>query len=298
MIFASSQYAEWVLVVREVLKTKKAKVGLTLVAFVLLAAFLGPFVAPHGDTQFVTLAFSSPSGAAPLGGDALGRDVLSRVLDGGWELILIAIASTALGVGFGATLGISAAYLGGRRDNLIMRCVDVVLAFPQLVFALLVVSVIGPKVWLLIVAIGISHAPQVARVSRGATLDIAQRDYVHAAELRGVPARVIMRREILPGLTGPLMVETGLRFTLSIVLIAGLSFIGFGLQPPAQNRIGLTSNPWAVAVPAGLIAILAIGANTLTDAVALVALGADRRERLTLIELEDPDVAVALAAGG
>ncbi len=187
-----------------------------------------------------------------------------------------------------------------------MRCVDVVLAFPQLVFALLVVSVIGPKVWLLIVAIGISHAPQVARVSRGATLDIAQRDYVHAAELRGVPARVIMRREILPGLTGPLMVETGLRFTLSIVLIAGLSFIGFGLQPPApnwgyminENRIGLTSNPWAVAVPAGLIAILAIGANTLTDAVALVALGADRRERLTLIELEDPDVAVALAAGG
>jgi peptide/nickel transport system permease protein len=183
-----------------------------------------------------------------------------------------------------------------------MRVVDVVLAFPQLVFALLVVSVIGPKVWLLILAIGISHAPQVARVTRGATLDVAQRDYVSAAELRGVAAHVIMRREILPGLAGPLMVETGLRFTLSIVLIAGLSFIGFGLQPPApnwgyminENRLGLISNPWAVAVPAGLIAILAVGANTLTDAIALVALGVDRRERVALLESEDLDVAAVL----
>ena len=153
----------------------------------------------------------------------LGRDVLSRLLIGGWELILIAIAATAVGVVVGSALGISAAYLSGWRDSAIMRSIDVILAFPQLVFALLLVSVIGPKVWLLISRLGSPDAPGRWLVcTRGATIDIAHRDYVRAAELRGVSARVVMVREILPGLAGPLMVETGLRFTLSIVLIAGL----------------------------------------------------------------------------
>jgi peptide/nickel transport system permease protein len=165
-----------------------------------------------------------------------------------------------------------------------MRIVDVFLAFPQLVFALLLVSVLGPKIWLIIIAVGISHAPQVARVIRSVALDVCERDYVKAVELMDAPGRRVMAGEILPNLMSVVMVEVGLRFTYSILIIAGLSFLGFGIQPPAanwglminENRIGLVVNPWAVIVPAGLIAILTIGLNTFTDAIARASLGVDR----------------------
>jgi peptide/nickel transport system permease protein len=161
----------------------------------------------------------------------------------------------------------------------------VILAFPQLVFALLLVSVIGPKLWLIVLAVGLSHAPQVARVLRSATLEISERDYVKAVELQGMRPPKVMRKEILPNLISPLMVETGLRLTYSIVIMAGLAFLGFGQQPPAanwgsminENRVGLTLNPWAVIVPAVLIALLTIGTNTFTDAVARVTIGVDRQ---------------------
>jgi peptide/nickel transport system permease protein len=189
-----------------------------------------------------------------------------------------------LGVVLGGAGGIAAAYLQGRWDGAIMRTVDVLLAFPQLVFALLLVSIIGPKLWLTVLAVGMSHAPQVARVMRSAALDISERDFVKAVELQGVRPRTIMLREILPNLISPLMVESGLRMTYSIVIIAGLSFLGFGQAPPAadwgiminENRIGLVLNPWSVIAPAALIALLTIGINTFTDAVARVAIGLDR----------------------
>jgi peptide/nickel transport system permease protein len=200
-------------------------------------------------------------------------------------MLLMALAATAIGVVAGGMAGVAAAYLRGVADGLIMRTVDIILAFPQLVFALLLISIIGPKIWLVVLAVGIAHAPAVARVMRSATLDISQQDYVKAIELQGVRATKVMRSEILPNLVSPLMVEIGLRFTYSIVLMAGLSFLGFGLPPPTpswgymiqENRIGLSGNPWAVIVPAVLIALLTIGANTFTDAVARVAIGVDRR---------------------
>ena len=196
----------------------------------------------------------------------------------------MAAAATALGVSIGTASGIAAGYLQGRPDGFIMRTVDVLLAFPQLVFALLLVSILGPKLWLVIVAVGLSHAPQVARVMRAATLDVSERDFVKATELLGVKRRRIMAEEILPNLVSPLMVEIGLRLTYSIVIIAGLAFLGFGQPPPSpnwgiminENRQGLVLNPWAVVVPAILIALLTIGASTYTDAVARVTIGIDR----------------------
>src|SRR4029077_4459045 len=128
--------------------------------------------------------------------DVLGRDVLSRVLDGGWELLLVATAATAIGVLLGASLGVAAAYLRGWSDGLIMRTVDVFLAFPQLVFALLLVSIAGPRLWLIVIAVGLSHAPQVARVLRSATLDVSERDYVKAVEMQGVRPVKVMTNEI------------------------------------------------------------------------------------------------------
>lgn len=273
-------------VLRNAMRTGRGRVGLVLTLFVLLVAFVGPFFTPYDPTAYITTPFAKPSAIAKLGGDVLGRDVLSRVLDGGWELILLAAAATLLGVALGAVAGVYAGYRRGTPDTIVMRAVDVLLAFPQIVFVLLLVSVVGPSAWLLVVAVGLSHAPQVARVLRASTLDISERDFVKAVEITGVSSRRVMSGEILPNLITPLMVELGLRMTYSIVIIAGLSFIGFGLPPPTpnwgtminENRIGLTLNPWAAIAPAIMIALLTIGLNTFTDAVTRVALGVDRGE--------------------
>ncbi len=276
---------EWVSVLALAARSRRGVIGLSLGLFVVAVAVVGPFVAPHSPTEFVTSAFAPPSAQAVLGGDSLGRDVLSRVLNGGWVLLIMAAAATALGVSVGAIAGIAAAFYKGWPDGLIMRAVDIILCFPQIVFALLLVSIAGPKPWLVVFAVGISHAPQVARVIRSSSLDICEKDYIKAMELLRIPSRKIITGDILPNLVTPLMVEIGLRLTWSIVFIAGLSFIGFGLQPPApnwglmlnENRIGLVSNPWGVVVPVILLALLTIGTNTFTDAIARVSIGVDRR---------------------
>ena len=279
-----SRRSEAVAVLGRAIRTPRGLTGLVIAGCVVLVAVIGPAVAPYSSTEFVTAPFARAGRTAWLGGDVLGRDVLSRTLDGGWELLVMAAVATALGVGVGSALGIMAAYYGGWWDSVIMRAVDVILAFPQLVFALLLVSILGPKIWLIVLAVAISHAPQVARVTRAAALDICERDYVRAAQIIGMPARKVMRREVLQNLTSVLMVELGLRLTYSILVIAGLSFLGFGLQPPTpswgyminENRIGLVANPWGVLAPVLLIAALTIGTNTLTDAIARASIGVGR----------------------
>jgi peptide/nickel transport system permease protein len=290
----------WLSVLWSAARTPRGAAGLTMAFFVAGVAVIGPALSPHSPTDLVTLTFAKPSGQFLLGGDFLGRDVLSRVLNGGWVLLLMAVAATAIGVVAGAAAGMAAAYLHGAPDGIIMRTVDVILAFPQLVFALLLLSLLGPKLWLIVLAVGLSHAPAVARVIRSATLDIAERDYVKVAELQGMRPVKVMVKEILPNLISPLMVEAGLRLTYSIVIIAGLAFLGFGQPPPTanwgtminENRIGLQLNPWAVIAPAVLIALLTIGTNTFTDAVARVTLGVDRRpEEAALLDDLGPEQA-------
>jgi peptide/nickel transport system permease protein len=277
---------EWLHILTSAARTPRGMAGSGLTLLVVLLAVIGPFVSPYPPLQFVTTPGAPPTSKFPLGSDILGRDVLSRVLDGGWQLLLMATAAMLIGVVLGTAAGIAAAQLRGWRDGLIMRTVDVILAFPQLVFALLLVSILGPARWLLVVAVGISHVPQVARVIRAAALDVSERDFVKAVEITGVRQSKVMSGEILPNLLTPLTVEAGLRLTYSIVIMTGLSFIGFGLQPPApnwgyminENRIILTTNPWAVVAPAILIAVLTVGLNTFTDAIARVALGIERAE--------------------
>ncbi len=149
---------EWLAVLNRAVRTPRGAIGLSIVGVVVLIAAIGPAFAPYPGNAFVTRPFANPSLGFPLGGDVLGRDVLSRTLDGGWELLLMAAVATLLGVAAGAVLGVMAAYFGGRWDTLIMRIVDIVLAFPQLVFALLLVSILGPKIWLIVLAVAISHA--------------------------------------------------------------------------------------------------------------------------------------------
>jgi peptide/nickel transport system permease protein len=276
---------QWLAVVGPAVRTPRGAVGLGLVTLVVLIAVAGPFVAPYASDALLTLPFGKPSGRFLFGGDILGRDVLSRVLAGGWLLLLMAVTATVIGIAAGAAAGVSAAYLRGRSDGLIMRTVDVILAFPQLVFALLLLSILGPRLWLIVLAVGLTHAPAVARVMRSATLDICERDFVKVAELQGMRPAAVMAKEILPSLSTPLMVEAGLRLTYSISIMAALAFLDFSQPPPApnwgtminENRAGLALNPWAVIVPAALIALLTIGTNILTDAIGRVALGVDRR---------------------
>jgi peptide/nickel transport system permease protein len=288
-----SSRREWLVILKRAVRTPRGAIGLTVAGLVVLIAIVGPWLAPHNPNLTVTETFGTPGGGnGLLGGDVLGRDVFSRVLAGGRVLLGVAAAATILGVLLGVMLGVSAAYWGKWRDGLIMRVVDVFLAFPQLVFVLLLVSVAGPHVWLIIVAVAISHAPQVARVVRAAALDVCERDFVKAVELYDTPSFRVMAGEVLPNILSVVMVELGLRFTYSILIIAGMSFLGFGLQPPDanwglminENRIGLVVNPWAVIVPAGLIAVLTVGLNTFTDAIARASLGVDRpAEEATLM---------------
>jgi peptide/nickel transport system permease protein len=276
---------QWLSLLGAAARTPRGCIGLIVMLLIAALAIIGPHIASQNPDAFVTTPYGTPTAHFLLGGDQLGRDVLSRVLNGGWLLLVMAVAATALGIVGGALAGVAAAYFRGKSDGIIMRTVDVILSFPQLVFALLLVSLLGPKLWLIVVAVGVSHAPQVARVLRSAALDISERDYIKVVELQGMRPFKIMTREIMPNLVSPIMVETGLRLTYSIVIMSGLAFLGFGQPPPApswgtmiqENQEGLSQNPWAVIVPALLIALLTIGTNTFTDAVARVAIGVDRR---------------------
>jgi peptide/nickel transport system permease protein len=267
----------FVRVLRNALRSRRGKIGAGLTLFVIAVAFLGPLLASTSPTGLSTAPYAPAGGHnGALGGDALGRDVLARVLHGGWRLLLLAGAATALAVALGTIAGVVAAYRGGWADSLIMRTVDVLLGIPQLVFVLMLLSVIGPKTWLVILGVGLSQAPQVARVLRAAAQDVSERDYVKAVAAWGVPPRTVIRRHVVPSLITPLMVEIGLRLSFSIVLVAGLSFLGLGTQPPTpdwgvminENRLGLSSNLWGVLAPAILLGTLAVGTNTLSDAIA------------------------------
>ncbi|MET3920233.1 ABC transporter permease [Arthrobacter sp. UYEF20] len=269
---------------RRALQSKRTVVGLVLSLAVLAVAFFGPYLAPHSPTDFVAAPFSAAGTGGPFGTDNLGRDVLSRFLAGGQTLMILAIVATALGVGLGALVGVLAAYRRGWLDELLMRTGDVALAFPQIVLALLFLSIIGPQLWLLVLMVGLGHLPRVARVVRGAALSVVERDFVKAAESVGIPRWRIMIGEIVPNISSTLAVEAGLRLTYSIGLVAGLNFLGLGMQPPAadwglminENRIALTISPWSVALPVIAIAVLTVGTNLVTDGLAKASIGSDK----------------------
>jgi peptide/nickel transport system permease protein len=285
VVHADTRHSEWLMIIRESWHMGRTKVGVGIFAFIVLLAVIGPWVAPYSPTEFVAPPFSSP--AIPkmwLGSDYLGRDVLTRVLYGGRTVILLALAATLIGLSLGVTLGLITGYARRWVDETLMRILDVVLAFPQIVLTLLFVSILGPRLWLIVLMVGISHAPRIARVCRAGTLEVAQRDFVHAAEAFGVARTKILFNEILPSITSPLLVEFGLRLTYSIGIIAALSFLGFGMQPPSadwglminENRIGIIIQPWPVLMPVLLIGVLTIGTNLIADGLGRALIGIER----------------------
>jgi peptide/nickel transport system permease protein len=275
---------QWLWILRQAARLTRTRIGLAIVGLIVAIAVFGPLVAPHSPTEFVAAPNSGPSSNALFGADALGRDVFSRWLHGGLTVLWVSAAATAVGIVVGVIVGLVAAYSGGGLDEVLMRGNDVLLSFPAIMFVLLAVAAIGPKLWLIVLTVGFTHAPRVARVMRGAGQQVVERDFVKAAEVVGEKRWRIVFGELLPNVTSPLLVEIGLRMTYSIGLVAAVSFLGMGLQPPTadwglminENRLSISVQPWAVFLPVLAIGVLTVGTNLITDGVARAAIGLDR----------------------
>jgi peptide/nickel transport system permease protein len=276
----------FVVVLQRALRLRRTQFGIALLLVLLGIAFIGPYFAPASPTDFTGSPFGTSSASA-FGTDGLGRDVLSRFLWGGRSVFALTTIATGLAVILGTAIGLIAAYSRNLLDDVLMRSMDVILSFPSIILALVAVATFGPRLWLVVLAVAISTTPRVARVARGAAVEIVERDFVRSAEACGESRGRILLGEVLPNITSPLLVEATLRYTYTIALIAGLSFLGFGLQPPAadwglminENRAILTVQPWAVIVPAVCIAVFAIGSNLITEGYARSLAGIDRQER-------------------
>ena len=276
----------WRVLVSAAWRQHRTKIGLGITLLLVGTAVFGRLVAPYPPDQGVEnqLPFAPPSSDALLGTDDLGRDVLSRFLYGGLSVLLLSGLATALGMVLGVSIGLVAAYSRGKLDDLLMRTMDVFLSLPQIVFALVLAATVGPKLWLLVLAVGFTTMPRVARVARGAAVEVVERDFVRAAEAIGIPRRRILLSELLPNVSSPLIVEATLRMSFNVAVVAGLSFLGFGLQPPAadwglminENQNGLTLQPWPVLLPVIAIALLTIGTSLVGDGLARAAIGIER----------------------
>jgi len=270
--------------VRRSLRLWRTRIGLALVGFIVLVAIVGPYVAPYGPSTPVGAPNATPGGKAVLGTDYLGQDVLSRVLYGGRSILVMAVLATALGLIAGTAIGLAAAYSRNALDDTLMRGMDVIMALPQIMLALVAVVIIGPHAWVIVVAIGLTTAPRIARVARGAAQPVVERDFIACSEAMGVPRWRILSGELLPNTLGPLMVEASLRLTYSIALIASLAFLGLSTNPNDanwglminENRIVLPVQPWGAVAPIIAIAVLTLGTGLIGDGIARTAAGIDR----------------------
>jgi peptide/nickel transport system permease protein len=271
--------------VREALDSTRTRVGLALAGSVIGLALVGPYLAPHSTTEFIGAPFAAPSSHAPFGTDSVGHDVLSRFLAGGQNILLLATLATLITIVGGTIVALVAGYSVRAGDEVLMRGMDLLLAFPPIVLALMCVSVVGPEAWLIVLVVGISQLPQTARVIRAAVVQVRDLDFVKYAEAVGLPRRRILQEQMLPNVTAPLMVEIGIRLTFAIGLIASLDYLGLGVQPPKadwglmiqENQSGLIVTYWPVLIPVVAIAVLTIGTNLVTDGIARSVSGINRK---------------------
>ena len=271
-------------VFRTALGMWRTRIGLMLVGVVVGIAVIGPWVSPHGATEFVGAPNTRNVPGLLFGTDALGQDVWSRFLLGGRTILVLAVVSTAIGLIVGLVIGLVAAYNRGRLDNVLMRSVDVMLAFPALLLLLVAVTTLGRKSWVIILLVAITVIPRVARVTRGAALGVVTRDFVSAAEALGESRTHILGREVLPNVAGPLLVEANLRLTYSIILIGTLGFLGLGIGLNQadwalminQNQLALSTQPWGVMLPILAISLLTVGVGLIADGLGRAVAGIDR----------------------
>ncbi|WP_291296411.1 ABC transporter permease [Elioraea sp.] len=252
----------------------RALTGMGLVGIVLLAAAFGPLVLPFGaDTPDFTATLSAPSLRHPLGTDDLGRDVLARIVAGAQVSLLVGVGSVAFALLFGSGLGLVAGYLGGWTDRIVMRCVDVLLAFPGILLALGITAALGASLVNVVVAIAAVNLPVFARVARAEAMVLRRREFVTAVRAQGFPEHRILIGTVLPNASPPILVQASLLLASSIITESVLSFLGLGVQPPTptwgnmlRNAVGfLGIADWLAWFPGLAIFITVLGFNLLGD---------------------------------
>ncbi|MEE4359793.1 MAG: ABC transporter permease [Desulfococcaceae bacterium] len=250
-----------------------ARIGMLIILINIGAMVLAPAIAPYGETEIVGDVWLPMSQDHLLGTDQLGRDMFTRILYGARNTITVALLISLLSFFVGTAGGFLAATLKGWTDQILSRIIDIIMAFPTLIFALMVLSVVGTSIPILIVVIALLDSTRVYRLSRAVAMDIEVMDFVEVARLRGEGLWWVMRHEILPNAMPPLIAEFGLRFCFVFLFISALSFLGLGIQPPTADWGGMVrENAGAISFgimtplwPAGAIAFLTIGVNLVVD---------------------------------
>ena len=246
---------------------------MVIVLINICTAILAPVIAPYAETAIVGDVWEAFSTTFWLGTDHLGRDLFTRMVYGARNTLAIAFITTLLSFMVGTTLGFLAAAKGGWIDQILSRVIDIIMAFPTLIFALMILSVLGSSTPILIITIAILDSTRVYRLSRAVAMDIEVMEFVEVAKLRGEGSWWVMRHEILPNAMPPLVAEFGLRFCFVFLFIASLSFLGLGLQPPLadwggmvrENAGAITFGIYIPLIPAAAIAFLTVGVNLIVD---------------------------------
>ncbi|GGL73246.1 ABC transporter permease [Wenxinia marina] len=256
-----------------------AWIGMVLIAIYAIVAIFAPLLAPYGEAEVFAQPYAPWSAEHVFGTDQIGRDIFSRLIYGARNTIGIALATTLLAFAIGGGLALTAAVLRGWTDQILSRLVDVLMAIPSLIFALMLLSIFGSSVPSLICIIAVLDSTRVFRLTRAVAMNVVVMEFVEAARLRGEGLAWIMRREILPNIMPPLVAEFGLRFCFVFLTVAALSFLGLGIQPPtadwgsmvrdnasliqfAQYDLKAALTPL---LPAAAIAILTIAVNFVVD---------------------------------
>ena len=250
-----------------------AKLGLVTITAYLFVALFAPVVAPYSETEILGGAYELWSEKYLLGTDNLGRDMLSRLIFGARNTIGIALAAVVIAFAIGGVTGMLSAILGGWYDTVISRIVDILMAIPGLVFALLILTILGTSITTLILVIALLDSTRVYRITRAAAMNIAVMDFVEVAHLRGEGLWWVIRKEILPNIMAPLLAEFGLRFCFVFLFIAALSFLGLGIQPPPadwgsmvrDNATLINYDDITPLLPAAAIATLTVAVNFVVD---------------------------------
>ncbi len=265
--------------IAELRRSRSATVGAVIISFWVFIGLAAPLVSPYSPTEIQGARLQPPSLEHWLGTDHLGRDVLSRLFWGTRMVLFLAPISVLLGIMIAAPLGLMSGYVGGRLDAFIMRAVDILLSFPTLLIYILIITSIGSSVIIVVIAISLGSIPPITRIVRSLALDERTKDYVNAARLRGERRRYILLREILPNVSGPIIVDSCIRVGYAIMAIGSLGFLGLGIPPPTpdwggminEGRKWIFSMPWTVVAPAAALSSVVIGLNLLADGVREIA---------------------------
>ena len=250
-----------------------ASFGLFVVFTYAIMGVFAPIIAPYGEAEVIAGAFDPPDENMLLGADQLGRDMFSRIVYGARNTVGLALLATTLAFLMGAVAGLMAAIKGGWFDQFMGRFADVIMSVPSLIFSLLMLSIFGTDLLVIVVVVAIIYAPRVYRLTRAVAGNVVVMDYIEAAKLRGEGTGYLIRREILPNSTAPLVAEFGLEFCFVFLLISGLSFLGLGIQPPTadwgsmvrENATLISFGDNTPLIPAAAIALLTVAVNFVVD---------------------------------